>query len=552
MYCEFYGFQEKAFSVTPNPRFLFLSKHHREAFAHLLYGINNHAGFIELTGEVGTGKTTVLRTLLEQLDDGSHRTALIFNPCLSAIELLRSVNREFGLPSNGLGTVELLEALNEFLLIENRQGRTVVLAIDEAQNLEPQVLEQIRLISNLETDTDKLIQIVLAGQPELKRLLERPELRQLAQRMTVRYHLLPLDREDTAAYIHHRLLVAGSATNVVFSSAALRTVFNYSQGSPRIINIACDRALLVAYTEGARIISGRIARQAIAELTGPDLRRYRFTRGWTFPALTGILVGGVAVLGMIVAFRPSLRPPLDSPAKAAVQQPAQRTPADTTPVPAAGATPAELPSLLAMLPKGPETAFNAMASLWNAPAATGRGKRTSVDALARQSGLSLDHFNGSFGALQRLNTPAILELKVPGSGTRYLAVTGITKDRITTLPALPGKAQLTRKELEKRWSGRGYILWKNHLNIPQSLSPGSADVAVIRLQTLLTGAGFISGELSGRFDDATRKALTAYQRARGLKADGKPGIRTMLRLYRDDGRFPTPQLGADGSGGVTR
>ena len=544
MYCEFYGFQEKAFSVTPNPRFLFLSKHHREAFAHLLYGINNHAGFIELTGEVGTGKTTVLRTLLEQLDDGSHRTALIFNPCLSAIELLRSVNREFGLQSDGLGTAELLETLNEFLLNENRQGRTVVLAIDEAQNLEPQVLEQIRLISNLETDTDKLIQIVLAGQPELKRLLERPELRQLAQRMTVRYHLLPLDREDTAAYIHHRMLVAGSATNVVFSPAALRSIFHYSQGSPRIINIACDRALLVAYTEGARIISGRIARQAIAELTGPDLRRHRFTRGWTFPALTGLLVGGVAVLG-IIAFRPSLRPPLDSPAKAAAQPPAKRTaapqPAQQKPLPVPGQP------ILAMLPEGPETAFNAMAGLWNAPAAKGSGKRTSVDALAHQSGLSLAPFNGSFGALQRLNTPAILELKVPGNGTRYLAVTGIAKDRITTVPALP----LTRKELEKRWSGRGYILWKNHLNIPQYLLPGSADVAVIRLQRLLTGAGFISGELSGRYDDATRKALTAYQRARGLKADGKPGIRTMLRLYRDDGRFPTPQL-ADDSGGITR
>ena len=162
MYCTYYGFREKPFTITPNPRFIFLSKNHREAFAHLLYGIDNHAGFIELTGEVGTGKTTVLRTLFEQLDERGIRTALIFNPCLSAQELMRSINREFGIPSEGLNSSELLDELNRFLLAESSAGRTVVLVIDEAQNLEPQVLEQIRLISNLETETDKLIQIVLA------------------------------------------------------------------------------------------------------------------------------------------------------------------------------------------------------------------------------------------------------------------------------------------------------------------------------------------------------------------------------------------------------
>src|SRR5512136_2325630 len=189
MYCEFYGFKEKPFTVTPNPRFMFLSKNHKEAFAHLLYGIDNHAGFIVLTGEVGTGKTTVLRTLLVQFDTTAIRSALILNPCLSALELLRAINREYAIPWEGLSAQELLEALNRFLLEEKKEGRTVVLVIDEAQNLEPQVLEQIRLISNLETETDKLIQIVLAGQPELAEILGKPELRQLRQRVTVRFHL---------------------------------------------------------------------------------------------------------------------------------------------------------------------------------------------------------------------------------------------------------------------------------------------------------------------------------------------------------------------------
>lgn len=612
MYCQFYGFREKPFSVTPNPRFLFLSKHHREAFAHLLYGIDNHCGFIELTGEVGTGKTTVLRTLLEQLDDDSHRTALIFNPCLSALELLRSINDEFGLPCEGLGAAELLETLNQFLLNENRQGRTVVLAIDEAQHLEPQVLEQIRLISNLETDTDKLIQIVLAGQPELKRLLERPDLRQLAQRMTVRYHLLPLDREDTAAYIRHRILVAGGAANVEFSAAAIRTIFAYSQGSPRTINIACDRALLVAYTEEARTISGKTARQAIGELSEPDRCRQGRTRGWAFAALVGLLAG-VTVLGGIAALRslhhspgkqaeavvqgsqghaatrPAQKPaaarPLTAPKRTITPEPVvavpsppaaspqrsipagkssaqQAAPAPVQPpkppavkpavTPASVTTDprvAEHPPLLARLPEGPEPAFNALARLWNAPAARSTGKRQSVEQLARQSGLALTPFNGSISSLQRLNAPAILELKVPGNGIRYLTVTAIIKDRVTIVPSLPDRTHLSRKELERQWSGHGYLLWKNHQNIPADLSPGSADVAAIRLQILLTGAGFFTSEPSGVFDDATRKALSTYQKARGLKADGRPGAQTLLLLYRDGGRFPAPQLG---SGGTTK
>src|SRR6185369_8147352 len=195
MYLDFYGFSETPFSLSPNPRLIFFSKTHKEAFALLLYGINKRYGFIELTGEVGTGKTTVLRTLLGQLDDEKYRTALIFNPSLSAGDLMRAINREFGIPCQSANIAELIGELNRFLLVENSAGRTVVLIIDEAQNLAPDVLEQIRLISNLETDTAKLIQIILAGQPELGRLLEKPELRQINQRIALRYNLHPLDRE---------------------------------------------------------------------------------------------------------------------------------------------------------------------------------------------------------------------------------------------------------------------------------------------------------------------------------------------------------------------
>ncbi|WP_298437506.1 AAA family ATPase, partial [Geobacter sp.] len=229
MYREYFGFGEHPFALTPNPAFLFLSRHHQEALAHLLYGIESRAGFIELSGEVGTGKTTVIRTFLNQLDPRTHRTALIFNPTLSPLGLLQGISREFGLPCAATEKGELIDGLDRFLLDENRAGRAVVLVIDEAQNLAPEVLEQIRLISNLETERAKLIQIVLVGQPELKRLLGREELRQLDQRITVRYHLEPMNPDDTREYIRHRIrIAAGGREPVVFAAAAVKRIFRFS------------------------------------------------------------------------------------------------------------------------------------------------------------------------------------------------------------------------------------------------------------------------------------------------------------------------------------
>lgn len=266
MYCEFFGFAEKPFTITPNPRFIFLSKNHKEVFAHLLYGVRTHCGFIEITGEVGTGKTTALRTLLNQLESDSYRLAFIFNPSLSALELLRGINAEFGIESAATSAGELLGALNHFLLQENAAGRTVVLVIDEAQNLQPAVLEQIRMLSNLETETDKLIQIILVGQPELGAMLERTELRQLSQRITVRYHLRPMDFDDARAYIGHRLEVAGSRAAGLFTPRAMKRIFRYSRGYPRLINILCDRSLLIGYTENSREITVGMVDTAIREL----------------------------------------------------------------------------------------------------------------------------------------------------------------------------------------------------------------------------------------------------------------------------------------------
>lgn len=295
MYTRYFGFNEKPFTLTPNPNFIFLSKNHKEAFAHLLYGINNHYGFIELIGEVGTGKTTVLRTLLGQLQEDAYRSALIFNPCLTGLELLKSINQEFGIDASSGCATDLLAALNRFLLEENARGRTVVLVIDEAQNLQADVLEQVRLISNLETDNDKLIQIILAGQPELEALLRRPDLRQLNQRIAVRYKLKPMSLDETRAYIRHRMEVAGDTGLVSFTPFALRWAYLHTLGLPRLINILCDRALLIAYGDERRRVTAVMMGRAIMELGDFPAARRRVSLA------AGCLAAGIALLLLLAA-----------------------------------------------------------------------------------------------------------------------------------------------------------------------------------------------------------------------------------------------------------
>jgi general secretion pathway protein A len=277
MYCDFFGFSEKPFTITPNPHFVFLSSIHREAYARLLYGVDSHAGFIALTGEVGTGKTTMLRTLLSQLDPEKYASALIFNPCLTAEQLLAGICREFGVES-GVESVEqnrsaYLENLNRFLIEQNGAGRTVVLVIDEAQNLDPDVLEQVRLISNLETERDKLIQIILAGQPELNYILQRHDLRQLNQRITVRCRLTPMTLDDTTSYINHRLRISGSRLPDIFSKGAIRRIYRFAHGIPRLINVACEQALVMAWTRESRSVSPVMAAEVIKEIQPVDAQK---------------------------------------------------------------------------------------------------------------------------------------------------------------------------------------------------------------------------------------------------------------------------------------
>jgi general secretion pathway protein A len=267
VYLEYYGLKEPPFDITPNPRFLFYSAKHREAFNHLFFGIRERKGFVQLTGEVGSGKTTICRAMMEQLGS-SFATALILNPVLSAAQLLKAIAMEFALDVKGKDRLETVAVLNNFLLDQAMQGRDAVLIIDEAQDLTNELLEQVRLLSNLETDNRKLLQIALLGQSELRDRLNDDHLRQLRQRITVRYHLHPLNRIEVGQYIQHRLSISGAKGGPYFTTGALWRIHRYSGGIPRLINAVCDKCLLAGYVQQRDRIDYRMVGLAINELEG--------------------------------------------------------------------------------------------------------------------------------------------------------------------------------------------------------------------------------------------------------------------------------------------
>jgi general secretion pathway protein A len=299
MYNKFFGFTEKPFKLVPDPVFLFLSKSHEEALAHLNYAVSQGDGFVAITGEVGTGKTTLCRAFLEGLDE-SFEAAYIFNPKLDALQLLKSINDEFGISSGADNVKDLIDTLNTFLLEKKSAGRNIILIIDEAHNLDDDVLEQIRLLSNLETTRQKLIQIILLGQPELDDMLDQPKLRQLEQRIALRYHLSPLNLQETRQYIEHRLAIASQKTGSQFSPGAISQVHKYSAGIPRLINILCDRALLIAYCAEKGDVSRATVRKAIHELSvKKQCRSPEFGKLKTVLSTVGVLCG-VALIGLLV------------------------------------------------------------------------------------------------------------------------------------------------------------------------------------------------------------------------------------------------------------
>lgn len=279
-YLSFYGLDEKPFALTPNPKYLYLSDQHRSAYQHLLYGIKNREGFVVMTGEVGTGKTTLLRVLMNKLRADRVSTAFVFNPSLTPLEFLQAVVADLGLPVSPADTKKTLVDRLNALLLEHLQGdREVVVMVDEAQDLAPEVLEEVRLLTNLETETQKLLQVILCGQPELAEMLRHPGLLQLNQRVSVRYHLAPMNAGDMRSYIYHRLMVAGSNGTLRFTRLALRKIYRHSRGIPREINKVCDRALLAGYVAQRRTITRKMVVASIRTLEGKEPGGRLWSRG---------------------------------------------------------------------------------------------------------------------------------------------------------------------------------------------------------------------------------------------------------------------------------
>jgi general secretion pathway protein A len=571
MYLSFFGLAEKPFAITPDPRYLYLSARHADALAHLVYGINEAGGFIQLTGEVGTGKTTTIRSLLARAPKDAE-IALILNPRLSAGEFLLSLCEELGLGAddNAEGTKELVDLLNRYLLRAHAEGRRVVLIVDEAQNLDPEVLEQIRLLTNLETETQKLLQIILIGQPELRTLLARQDLRQLAQRITSRYHLDPLSSAETAAYVRHRLRVAG-ATADIFTAGALRQVYKVSHGIPRVINIVCDRALLGAYTQDLHQVPAALVRRAGAEIFDQEL-----SPAW-MPLLIGslalvVLAGSATLLWRYssrqhpaerVAQRvSSAAPAVDGhdavPAASAasndpVAEPSTRPaltsasmtsgspPTVSTPPVAAGAVGLQHALAENLHGTDSDSAFAALLGLWKAQYVPGKTDGCS-QALAQ--GLQCLERRGSLAQLRLLNRPAILMLS-DEAGTPYQVVLrGLTYQ---SAQLQVGSQELTVDvaELTRYWFGDFVLLWHPGARDVRDLSVGMRGGPVRRLrQQLDRWSGVAPGNAANdEYDPELKQMVEQFQRANRLMVDGIAGLETQVALDAALAAPDTPTLG---------
>lgn len=543
MYLTFFGLAEKPFAITPDPRYLYLGARHADALAHLVYGINEAGGFIQLTGEVGTGKTTTIRSLLARAPKNAE-IALILNPKLSAEEFLRSLCEELGLgvtDSAERNTKELVDQLNRYLLRAHSQGRRVVLIVDEAQNLDPEVLEQIRLLTNLETETQKLLQIILIGQPELRRLLGREDLRQLAQRITGRYHLDPLSREETCAYVRHRLRVAG-ATSDIFTRGALRAVYRVSGGIPRLINIVCDRALLAAYTQDLHQVPASLVRRAGAEVFGHEL-----TPAW-MPLLLGavaaaLLAGSIAALwrfGPLTHWKhhagSALSSSLPSGAHGDTGRDAPSAPvavaratADAGARSAAAPPPGKLASLLGTYAADTNTdsAFSTLFGLWKVRYTPGA---TDGCSQALHQGLQCLMQRGSLAQLRLLNRPAILMLTDDGGVSRQVVLRGLGDDS-ATLQLGAHLSTVALADLSRYWFGDFVLLWHPVAKDVRDLRSGMHGAPVRQLRHELTlWSGASEGSASDEYDSSLVQLVEQFQHAHRLTVDGIAGVETQVAL----------------------
>jgi general secretion pathway protein A len=541
MYQSYFGLAEAPFSIAPDPRYVYLSQRHQEALAHLLYGVSGEGGFVLLTGDIGAGKTTICRCLLDQIPE-SCDVAYIFNPKLTVGELLSTICVEFGIacPPGNTSIKVFVDCLNEHLLAANARGRQAVLIIDEAQNLSADVLEQMRLLTNLETNQRKLLQIILLGQPELATMLARPELRQLAQRIVARYHLGPLTKAEVAAYVRHRLEVAGT-TRQLFPASLMGRLYRLSGGVPRVINVICDRALLGAFVQGKeRVDSATLAKAAREVFHQPVVRRGRRQLAL---AVGLVLAVGVAIVLLLNRPEPRDATPTAQPAVAepvvAAAQPERRGANAGAPV----ATDLDWPGDV-QPSRSQELAYAALFRAWGLDYPGGDACRE-----AARLRMHCRTARGGLDELRHLNRPAVLVMRNSRGQEFHAALTGLADDS-ATLAMGSETRNVSLDTLADQWSGHYTLLWRMPPDASESIRKGERGPAVAWLRRQLAHAQGRAAEANPDpiFDDALVRQVKQFQLAEGLIPDGAVGPQTLMRLSGiSDGAAPklVPQAGEE-------
>ncbi len=521
MYTRHFGLSTNPFTIAPDPRFLYMGKHHEEALAHLLFGVRGAGGFIQLTGEVGTGKTTLVRSLVADLPRDID-VALVLNPRLNANEFVAAILDELNVPypPNRASTKLLTDRLNRYLLDTFAKGRRVVLIVDEAQNLHPDVLEQIRLLTNLETNEQKLLQIVLVGQPELAKVLGRHDLRQLAQRITARYHLTPLTAGEVQNYIDHRLATAG-ADRALFSTAAVKEIYKQSRGIPRLINVICDRALLGAYSAERPVVDKAIARQAAQEVAG----RKSASRKWLKHLISpGAALAGIFAIGGTWALTNQAPHHHD-----AADLPEHHESAAQTPRP--DAAPISIESSLFVATE----VYRQWFAAWGISELT--LSATAPCDEARHHGLRCLDVSGDLNTLIQLDRPALVKLKQAGKNALPIVVLGAHADTFTVTGG--GRPfTLTRQDLQQRWPNVFTVLWQPLAGDIEALHPGERHLAVKWLRRQLAP----STPMNELYDAALVEKILALQKKAGLTANGVVTPLTVIHLQNQREASISPRL----------
>ncbi|UCD36524.1 MAG: AAA family ATPase [Nitrospiraceae bacterium] len=549
MYNEYFGFKESPFSIAPDPRYLYMSEQHREALAHLLYGFNSHGGFVLLTGEVGTGKTTVCRCLLDQIPEKT-AIAFIINSKLTVEELLATICDEFRItyPAGNSSVKVFVDLINAYLLEAHEQGFKAVLIIDEAQNLSADVLEQLRLLTNLETSQRKLLQVILLGQPELREKLARPELRQLSQRIVARYHLGALSRKEVGAYVRHRLEVAGSRRSL-FSDPSMGKLYRLSRGIPRLINVICDRALLGTFATGNDQVTIPTLRKAAREVFGDAPAAAPFSRASLWPA--AILV--LAVAGLLLAASMYYKTPPAEPQQA-LDRPEAESPRDRgSEAVLAGTTAASSESEeQEMLKKkglqwpaaetisGSRTAsFQTLFKQWNISYEP--EQHGDACAFAGSEGLECYPGSGTMESIIVLDLPAVLTL-FNSNGREFHAVLTALRDGRATLVTGRESRDVPLADLASQNPITYLVLWKAPARYRTVIKPGRRDILIPWIDNSLAQIQNRPQKVRSNilYDEELVQQVKLFQRSEGLSPDGIIGPRTMMRITSSvEGSGPT-------------